>query len=126
PGGLIVDYIGIAQNLKTALADYSDSDRGRTGIDEEQAVAALKEWYERVAAVFHGFDYKTVFSGTSSDKLRRLGEGLDWVLKWQEENARQVNSIEEKKAAHRAFQDLVLGLGKAFALASASDFAQII
>tara|TARA_R110001599_G_scaffold294201_1_gene498177 strand:- start:2310 stop:5450 length:3141 start_codon:yes stop_codon:yes gene_type:complete len=126
PGGLIVDYIGIAQNLKTALADYSDSDRGKTGIDEEQAVAALKEWYERVATVFHGFDYKTVFTGTSNDKLRCLGEGLDWVLKWQEENARLVKSVEEKKAAHRAFQDLVLGLSKAFALASASDFALTI
>ncbi len=124
PGGLIVDYIGIAQNLKTALADYSDSDRGKTGINEEEAVAALSEWYERVASIFHGFDYKSAFLGTANEKLRCLGEGLDWVLRWQEEKAKQAASADTKKAANRAYQDLVLGLGKAFALAAASDFAQ--
>lgn len=126
PGGLIVDYIGIAHNLKSALADYSDSDRSKTGISEEEAVAALAEWYERVASVFHGFDYKYAFEGPTTDKLRCMGEGLDWVLRWQEEKARQAGSTEDKKAANRAFQDLVLGLNKAFALAAASDFAQTI
>ena len=41
PGGLVVDYIGIAQNLKNALSQYSDADRDPTGIDEEQGVALL-------------------------------------------------------------------------------------
>lgn len=41
PGGLLVDYIGIATNLKKALAQYSQSDRDKTGIDEEEAVAVL-------------------------------------------------------------------------------------
>ena len=45
PGGLIVDYIGIAQNLKNALGQYTQSDREKTGIDEEQAVAVLTEKY---------------------------------------------------------------------------------
>lgn len=126
PGGLIVDYIGIAHNLKSALADYSDSDRSKTGISEEEAVAALAEWYERVASVFHGFDYKGAFEGSTTDKLRCMGEGLDWVLRWQEEKARQAGSAEERRSASRDYQDLVLGLNKAFALAAASDFAQMI
>jgi type I restriction enzyme R subunit len=48
PAGLIVDYIGIAQNLKTALGQYSASDAGQTGINEAQAVAVLLEKYEVV------------------------------------------------------------------------------
>ena len=57
PAGLIVDYIGIAQNLKNALGDYSKPDQGQTGIDEEQAVGVLAEKFEVVKAMFHGFDY---------------------------------------------------------------------
>ncbi|MCP6135416.1 hypothetical protein NL393_40160, partial [Klebsiella pneumoniae] len=48
PAGLVVDYIGIAQNLKNALAQYSPRDREQTGIDEAEAVAALQEKYEVV------------------------------------------------------------------------------
>jgi type I restriction enzyme, R subunit len=49
PGGLIVDYIGIAQNLKTALGQYTQSDRDKTGIDEDEAVAVLIEKYDTVS-----------------------------------------------------------------------------
>ena len=42
PGGLIVDYIGIGQNLRQALQNYTATDREQTGIDEEEAVAALQ------------------------------------------------------------------------------------
>lgn len=126
PGGLIVDYIGIAQNLKTALAEYSESDQRETGINEEEAVAALEEWYERVASVFHGFDYSSSLNGSANEKLRCLGEGLDWVLRWQENEAAEAKTEDERKAASRAYQGLVLGLSKAFALAAASDLAQKI
>ena len=47
PGGLVVDYIGIGQNLKTALQNYTATDRNQTGIDEEEAVAKLQELAER-------------------------------------------------------------------------------
>ncbi|MCW8280911.1 hypothetical protein K7A42_08445 [Agrobacterium sp. InxBP2] len=57
PDGLVVDYIGIATNLKKALAQYSQSDRDKTGIDEEEAVAVLLEKYEIVRGMFTGHDY---------------------------------------------------------------------
>lgn len=123
PGGLIVDYIGIAQNLRAALADYSDGDRDKTGIDEEQAVAALQEWFERVADVFHGFEYRHALSGSPQQKLAALAGGLDWVLKWQEQESAKESDPDKKKRAHRAYEGMVLNLGRAFALAAASNTA---
>jgi type I restriction enzyme, R subunit len=123
PGGLIVDYIGIAQNLRSALADYSDGDRDKTGIDEEQAVAALQEWFERVDEVFVGFDFRTGMDGGAQEKLAALAGGLNWVLQWQEELAKERADPDKKKKAHREYDPLVLNLGKAFALAAASDLA---
>ncbi len=57
PGGLVVDYLGLAQELKQALATYTESGgTGRTALDQEEAVAAMLEKYEVCAALFHGFD----------------------------------------------------------------------
>lgn len=126
PGGLIVDYIGILQNLKNALKDYSPSDQEKTGIDEEVAVAALREAFEKVKAIFHGHDYSLGIKGTPRQRLHSLAAAMDWVLKWQEENASRARSPEEKKRQHRAYQDIVLELTKAYALASASDAAAVI
>ena len=56
PDGLVVDYIGFATNLKKALAQYSQSDRDKTGIDEEEAIAVLLEKYEIVRGMFTGHD----------------------------------------------------------------------
>lgn len=126
PGGLIVDYIGIAQNLRNALADYTKDDAERTGIDEEEAIAALREAYERTYDIFHGFDYSDGFKGAPQQRLVALAGGIDWVLKWQENMAAQQSDPVKKKEAHRAFQDIVLRLARAYALASASDFAASI
>lgn len=52
PSGLVVDYIGIAQNLKGPLGQYSDADRDETGINEEEAVAGMVERYEVVRDMF--------------------------------------------------------------------------
>ena len=123
PGGLIVDYIGILQNLKNALKDYSPSDQSRTGIPEEDAVAALQEAFERVKHVYHGHDYSLGISGAPQQRLHALAGAIDWVLKWQENEAVKAKDKELKKQAHRAYQDLVLNLTKAYALASASDYA---
>ncbi len=126
PGGLVVDYIGIAQNLKSALGQYTQADRDKTGINEEEAVAVLMERYEVVRGIFHGFDYEPGVSGSPTQRLACLAGAIDWVLKWSEAEAAKVASLEAKKQAHRQFHDLVLGLGKAFALASASDAAREI
>ncbi len=123
PGGLIVDYIGIGTNLRKALADYSNSDREQTGIDEEVAIAKMLECFERVKAIFHGFDYATGFAGAPQQRLATLAGAIDWVLKWQEGEAAKEGNDEDKKRAHRAYQDIVLELTKAYSLASASDTA---
>ena len=69
PAGLIVDYIGIAQNLKSALSQYSRDDQKHAGIDEAEAVAVLLEKYEIVSDMFHGFDYRTGLTGSPQERL---------------------------------------------------------
>ncbi|MFB2533065.1 type I restriction endonuclease subunit R [Paracoccus sp. p3-h83] len=124
PAGLIVDYIGIAQNLKSALGQYSAADQRQAGIDEAEAVAALLERLDVVRAMFHGFDYDLGITGTPHERLVTLAAALDWILARQNEAAQRETDKEAKKAAHRRFQDAVLALSKAFALSSASDAAR--
>ncbi len=126
PGGLIVDYIGIAQNLRSALGQYTASDREKTGIDEDAAIAAMLERYEIVRGIFHGFDYMPGISGSPMQRLSCLAGAIDWVLKWGESEAAKAKKPDDKKKAFRRYQDLVLELGKAYALASSSDEAREI
>lgn len=126
PAGLVVDYIGIAQNLKKALGQYSASDAGQTGIDESEAVGVLLEKCEVVANMFHGFDCAPGISGTPVQRLKCLAEAIEWILARQHEAAAKEGSDEARKRAHRRYQDAVLSLSKAFALASASDEARKI
>jgi type I restriction enzyme R subunit len=123
-GGLIVDYIGIAQNLKSALQIYSPGDRNKTGIDESQAVAVMLGKYEVVRDMFHGFDYKTALNGTPQERMLMMAGAIEWVLDMQQKLAEQEKTDDKKKQAHRRYQDGVLSLSKAFSLASASDEAR--
>jgi type I restriction enzyme R subunit len=126
PAGLVVDYIGVAQNLKTALGQYSGADQRETGIDESQAIAALIEKYEVVKAMFHGFDYARGLAGTPHQRLLVLAEALEWILERQHQASARQTSEEGKRRENRRYQDAVLALSKAFALASASDCAREI
>ncbi|WP_349370536.1 type I restriction endonuclease subunit R [Salinarimonas sp.] len=126
PAGLVVDYIGVAQNLKAALGQYSDTDRRQAGIDEAEAVAVMLEKFEIVAAMFHGFDYETGLCGTPQERLATVAAAIDFILARQHEAAEKETTDEAKKAAHRRFQDAVLALTKAYALAAASDAAREI
>ena len=126
PAGLVVDYIGIAQNLKNALGQYSGSDQRQAGIDEAEAVAVLLEKYEVVKAMYHGFDYTRGLAGTPHERLIVLAEAIEWILTRQHEAAAKETSEEGKRRENRRYQDAVLALSKAFALASASDEARAI
>jgi len=126
PAGLIVDYIGIAQNLKSALAQYSPRDRENTGIDEAEAIAVMMEKYEVVRDMFHGFDYLTALNGTPQERLAMMAGAIEWILDMQQRLAARETSKEGKRNAHRRYQDAVLALSKAYALASASDEARQI
>ena len=126
PAGLIVDYIGVAQNLKSALSQYSDDDQQHAGIDEAEAGAVMLEKFEIVSDMFHGFDYRAGLTGSSEERLVALAGAIEWVLEMQQREAARESTEEGKKQAHRRFKDAVLALSKAFALAAASDEARDI
>jgi type I restriction enzyme R subunit len=124
PAGLIVDYIGIAQNLKSALSQYSRDDQKHAGIDEAEAVAVMLEKYEIVRDMFHGFDYRSGLAGRPQERLAALAGAIEWVLDLQQREAAKETTEDRKKQARRRFNDAVLALSKAFALAAASDEAR--
>jgi type I restriction enzyme R subunit len=126
PAGLVVDYIGIGQRLKEALRDYSAQDQQQAGIDESEAIALMLEKYDVVRAMFHGFDYQRGLSGTPQERLVVMAEAIEWILEQQHQAAQQETDDNAKKQAHRRYQDAVLALSKAFALAAASDEARHI
>lgn len=126
PAGLIVDYIGIGQNLKNALGEYSASDQRQAGVEEGEAIVALLEKFEIVKAMFHGFDYERGLAGTPHARLVILAEAIEWILSRQQEAAARETGEDSKRRAQRRYQDAVLALSKAFALASASDEARNI
>ncbi|MCC2971186.1 type I restriction endonuclease subunit R [Massilia sp. IC2-476] len=126
PAGLIVDYIGIAQSLKSALQQYSKNDQENTGVDEAQAIAVMIEKYEVVRDMYHGYDYGSALSGAPQERLAMMAGAVEWILDLQQQLAAKEKSKEGKKNAHRRYHDAVLALTKAFALASASDEAHKI
>ncbi|MDB2479864.1 type I restriction endonuclease subunit R [Porticoccaceae bacterium] len=126
PGGLIVDYIGIAQSLKNALGNYSGGDRGKTGINQAEAIAVMLEKYEVVKDMFFGFDYSAGLQGEAKDRLAVMAGAMEWILEAQRKAAERESSDEDKKQAHKRYSDAVLNLSKAFALAASSDDAKVI
>jgi type I restriction enzyme R subunit len=133
PAGLVVDYIGIAQNLKSALGQYAGHGGEHVGIDEAEAVRVLLEKYEIVRAMFRpdtkgGFDYRPVLSAATTPQMRLaiMAGAIDWVLTLQQADAAKETSEEGKKRAHRRYADAVVALSNAFALAAASDAARTI
>lgn len=126
PGGLVVDYIGIGQNLKKALQNYTATDRDQTGIDEEEAVAALQELVERCQDFFSGLNYQAGIEGAPQERLNALAGAIEWALKVQKARADDAKDEKAKKEALNEYAHLVANLSKAFALASASDYAQSV
>jgi len=81
PGGLIVDYLGIASDLKKALSFYSESGgRGDPAEAQEQAVKLLLEKLEVVSQMFHGFPYEDYFTADTSGKLSLILAAEDHIL----------------------------------------------
>ena len=126
PGGLIVDYIGIAQNLKSAIANYSANDKKQAGIDQGTAIQVMLEKYEVVKDFFHGFNDLNKIKGSPQERMSLLASSMEWVLEKQRLESEKKESAEEKKAAHKRYSDIVLALSKAFALAAATEEAKNI
>jgi type I restriction enzyme R subunit len=112
PGGLVVDYLGLADELKNALADYTEADRGETGIPQEEAVAVMLEKYEVVVDMFHGFDYSEFINGTASERIAVIPLGMQHILEIQDGKSRFIQAVSE--------------LSKAFALSVPNEKALAI
>jgi type I restriction enzyme R subunit len=104
PGGLVVDYLGLADELKKALATYTESGgTGKTAIDQAEAVAVMLEKYEICLGLFHGFDWSKWISGTPQDRLSLLPAAQEHILGQDDGKARLLRAVTD--------------LGQAFALA---------
>ena len=100
PGGVIVDYLGIAEQLKQAVANYTQS--GGTGTpthDQAEAVAVMKEKFEVVAGIFHNFDHKPFLFGTASERLSNLSQAVEHVLKQDKGKERVLQYVRELSQA---------------------------
>jgi type I restriction enzyme R subunit len=117
PGGLVVDYLGLAHELKQALAAYTESGgTGKTAINQEEAVAVMLEKYEICCDFFHGFDWTAWKTGTPTQKLSVLPAAQEHIL---------ALCIKEKKPEEhkQKFLGAVSDLSKAFALSVPHDMA---
>ena len=81
PGGLVVDYIGIASDLKRALANYTESGgRGEPTLNQEDAVDTMIEKFEVVSQLFHGFDVERYFNADTRSKMTIILEAQEHIL----------------------------------------------
>lgn len=110
PGGLVVDYLGLADQLKHALATYTESGgKGDPTYDERQAIAAMLEKHDAASGMLHGFDWSKWTTGKPAERLALIPAGQEHIL--------------EQDDGKRRFVQLVTDLSRAFALAAASDEA---
>jgi type I restriction enzyme R subunit len=100
PGGLVVDYLGLAHELKRALATYTESGgTGRTALDQDEAVAVMLEKYEVCCGLFHGFDWSKWTSGTPQERLGLLPPAQEHVLAQENGKDRCVRAVRELSQA---------------------------
>ena len=100
PGGLVVDYLGLAQELKQALATYTESGgTGRTTLDQDEAVAKMLEKYEICCGLFHGFDWSKWTSGTPEERLHLLPPAQEHILSQENGKDRFVTAVRELSQA---------------------------
>ena len=100
PGGLVVDYLGLAQELKQALAVYTEKGgTGRTALDQDEAVAVMLEKYEVCCGLFHKFDRGTWTTGTPPERLSLLPAAQEHILRQQDGKERCVRTVRELSQA---------------------------
>ncbi|MGB2753532.1 MAG: type I restriction endonuclease subunit R [Phycisphaerae bacterium] len=88
PGGLVVDYLGLATQLQEAMANYTQSGgKGKTALDQEEAVAVMLEKYEICCDLFHGFDWSLFKTGTPEQRIAVLPVAQEHIL--AQENGRE-------------------------------------
>lgn len=120
PAGLIVDYIGITDNLRRAIAQYSDRDQDKVGIDIEEAALALEAVYEVVCGLFHGYDWQAGAAEKDIGKhLAAVDAAAEFILDGDAAD-------DDKDELTRRFLDQSLALSKALALAASHPTARLL
>jgi type I restriction enzyme R subunit len=100
PGGLVVDYLGLAAELKQALATYTESGgTGKTATDQEEAVAVMLEKHEVCCGLFHGFDWSRWISGTAEQRLGLLPPAQERILAQENGKDRLLGAVRELSQA---------------------------
>ena len=100
PGGLVVDYLGLAQDLRQALNTYTESGgTGRTALNQEEAVAVMLEKYEICCGLLHGFDRTRWTTGTPQERLNLLPAAQEHVLAQEDGKERCLNAVRELSQA---------------------------
>ena len=100
PGGLVVDYLGLAHELKRALATYTESGgTGQTALDQEQAVRAMLEKYEICCALFHGLEWDVWVKGSPAERLGLLPAAQEHVLVQEDGKERCLSAVRELSQA---------------------------
>lgn len=103
PGGLIVDFIGIAENLRFAIADYTRSGgRGKAVFNQEEALRVLQEKYSVIHDFFHPFDCTSILPLRGQERRSQIINAMDYIL-----------TLDDGK---KRFLEIVSQLSKAFAL----------
>ena len=110
PGGLVVDYLGLAHELKRSLATYTESGgAGRAALDQDDAVALMQEKYEVCRGLFHGFDWTLSAAGSPAERVALRSAAQEHILAQDDGKERCLTAVRE--------------LSQAFALAVPRDEA---
>jgi type I restriction enzyme R subunit len=113
PGGLVVDYLGLADQLKRALANYTESGgKGDPTYDTKKAIAVMLEKHGIACDIMHGFQWDKWTTGTATERLQLIPAGQEHILAQVDGKKRWIQVITE--------------LSRAFALCAASDEATTI
>ena len=111
PGGLIVDYVGIAESLKESLKEYTESDQAQTAIDTDKAVELMLLKYDVIQDMLYNLDYSKFNSEKKSERYYAISDTMDYVIGLgEDERQRFIKTVTE--------------LGKAFALCATEPTAQ--
>ena len=101
PGGLVVDYIGLAQDLKRAFATYTESGgTGEIAIDQEKAAQIMLEKYEVCSAMFHRFDWSGWVGGAPEVRLGMLPGAQEHILSLDNGKARYIEAVTKLTRAY--------------------------
>ncbi|NLS77977.1 MAG: type I restriction endonuclease subunit R [Chloroflexi bacterium] len=100
PGGLVVDYLGLADELRQALAAYTESGgTGQTAINQAEAVAVMLEKHDICAALFHGLDWGKWAAGTPQERLSLLPAAQEHILAQKDGKERLLRAVTELSQA---------------------------